>query len=386
MALYSSCPIALSILLSFGLTPAADVPAGKLWVYIGTYTDGASKGIYRFEMDTASGALSARTLVAETANPSFLALHSSHRFLYAVNETDRFAGAQSGGVSAFALNPRSGALKFLNQQASGGTFPCHLTVDREGKHVLVANYGSGSVAVLPLQADGRLAEASARVQHHGAGADPKRQQGPHAHSINLDAANRFAVVADLGLDKVFLYRFDPSKDALLANEPPFVSTRPGAGPRHFAFHPDGLHAYVINETNSTLTAFRYDAETGALKDLQTISTLPTGFTGSSYCAEVVVHPSGRFLYGSNRGHDSIVIFAIDPETGKLRLVGHQGGPIKIPRNFAIDPTGNYLLVANQSSNNLVVFRIDLKTGALTQTGAPVEVPAPVCVRMIWQEG
>jgi 6-phosphogluconolactonase len=366
------------------LSPAADkeTKPEKLWVYIGTYTAKSSKGIYRFELDLASGQLTSRALAAETANPSFLAIHPSHRFLYAVGELGSFGGKKSGAVSAFSLDPKTGELAPLNQQPSRGAGPCHLIVDRLGKHVLVANYGGGSAAVLPIQDDGRLGEATGFVQHAGSSVNPARQKEPHAHSINLDAANRFAFVADLGLDKVLIYRYDPAKGTLTANEPPAVAVAPGAGPRHFAFHPDGRHAYVINEMQSTVSALAYEPDRGALRLLQTVSTLPEGFKGNTSTAEVVVHPSGKFLYGSNRGHNSIAIFAIDPSTGKLTAVGHQSEHIKTPRNFAIDPTGTYLLVANQDSDSLVVFRIDQRTGQLLPRGNVVEVPMPVCIRMI----
>jgi 6-phosphogluconolactonase len=227
-----------------------------------------------------------------------------------------------------------------------------------------------------------LAEASTFIQHKGTGVDKDRQEAPHAHSINLDAANQFAVAADLGLDKVFVYKFDPSKGSLTANDPPAAKVAAGSGPRHFAFHPDGRHAYVINELKSTITAFDYDAKKGVLKEVQTISTLPENYKGNTTTAEVVVHPSGKFLYGSNRGHDSIAIFGVDADTGKLTAVGHQSKDIKTPRNFVIDPTGTNLLVANMDSDSIVVFRIDPKTGDLTPTGTKVEVGRPACLRMI----
>ncbi len=365
---------------------AADAPKNAapehLWVYVGTYTGKGSKGIYRFDFDLATGKLSGRELAGEAVNPSFLAIHPNQRFLYAVDEIASFDGKKTGAVTAFALDPQSGKLTRLNQQASGGAGPCHLVVDQAGKHVLVANYGGGSASVLPIQADGRLGAATDVVQHKGSGTNPQRQEGPHAHSINLDKSNRHAVVADLGLDKVFIYRYDEAKGKLPPNDPPFVALPPGSGPRHFAFHPNGYNAYVINELNSTVTAFTYDAGRGALTILQTLSTLPPGVKVTNYPAEVQVHPSGKFLYGSNRGHDSIAVFAIDPQTGKLRPAGHQGQGIKTPRNFGIDPTGKYLIVANQDSNSLVVFRIDPSTGELKPTGTVVEVPRPVCVKMM----
>jgi 6-phosphogluconolactonase len=383
-------PVAVLFLVpAAAWTEAPTPPAGKdakpdkVAVYVGTYTEGTkSKGIYRLDLDLATGKLSAPVVAGEAVNPSFLAIHPSQRYLYAVDEVGTLNGKKTGGVSAFALDPKSGSLTLLNQQPSHGEAPCHLVVDKQGKYVLAANYSSGSACVLPIQADGKLGEATAVVQHKGKSADPERQEGPHAHSINLDAANHFAFVADLGLDKVMIYRFDPAKGTLTANEPPAADVAPKSGPRHFAFHPDGQHAYVINEMANTVTAFQYDPDKGALKPLQTITTLPKDFKGKSWTAEVQVHPSGKFLYGSNRGHDSIAIFAIDPKTGELRAVGHQGEKIKTPRNFGIDPTGAYLLVASQDADSITVFRIDPKTGELTPTGSSVEVPKPVCVKMI----
>jgi 6-phosphogluconolactonase len=354
---------------------------GKLWAYVGTYTGTSSKGIYRFDFDPASGKLSGGQLAAESVNPSFLAVHPNRRFLYAVNEMEDFRGQKTGALSAFAIDPGTGALTLLNLQPSGGSAPCHLVVDREGKHVLAANYGGGSVSVLPIHADGRLGEPTGVVRHRGSSVDTRRQQAPHAHCVTLDAANRFAFVADLGLDMIVGYRFDRGKGTLTPTGAPGVVPA-GSGPRHFAFHPDGRHAYAINELKSTMTAFDYDPDHGTLKPLQTLSTLPEGFTGKSWCAEVQVHPSGRFVYGSNRGENSIAAFAVDRPTGRLTAAGHQGHHIKVPRGFTIDPTGTYLLVANQDANSLVVFRINAGNGELTPTGSEVDVPVPVSVEMV----
>jgi 6-phosphogluconolactonase len=354
----------------------------KQMVYVGTYTGSKSKGIYLFHLDMATGKLTPAGIAAECANPSFLALHPNGRFLYAVNEVSDFDTANSGAATAFAIDRETGKLTLLNQQSAKGAGPCHLTVDPSGKNILVANYGGGSVAVLPIQPDGRLGEATAFVQHQGSSVNPGRQKEPHAHSINVDAANRFAFAADLGLDKVLVYRFDPQKGTLAPNDPPAAAVAPGAGPRHFAFHPDGRRAYVLNEIDSTVTAFDYDAKTGTLKTLQTLPTLPTGFQGNNSTAEVVVHPSGKFLYCSNRGHDSIAIFTIDAQSGRLTAAGHQPTGGKTPRNFNVDPTGAYLLAANQDSDSIAVFRIDPITGALTPTGPTVQAPTPVCIRFL----
>jgi 6-phosphogluconolactonase len=362
--------------------PAPSSKRGTQMVYAGTYTQGKSKGIYLLELDMETGALTVAGSGPQVVNPSFLAIHPNRRFLYACNETGDFEGQKSGAVSAFAIAPETGQLTLLNRQASRGTAPCHLTVDREGKHVLVANYSSGSVAVLPILPDGKLGPATGFVQHEGHGPNPARQEGPHAHSINLDAANRFAVAADLGLDKLMVYRLDAARGTLTPNDPPSAPVAPGAGPRHFAFHPNGRFAYVINELNSTVTAFAWDALHGTLKELQAISTLPPDFQGTNYPAEVQVHPSGKFLYGSNRGHDSIVIYTINARTGQLRRIGNQPTGGRNPRNFCLDPTGTYLLAANQDSDNIVVFRIDPKTGGLSPTGHTAEVPKPVCVLMM----
>jgi 6-phosphogluconolactonase len=381
----------LAMLCSWSEARAQD-PAGagtqpeKLWVYVGTYTDGGdddkSEGIYLMELDLRSGRLSTPRVAGNAVNPSFLAVHPSRKFLYAVNEVGKFAGRPTGGVSAFSIDPVSGNLTPLNQQSSVGSGPCHLVVDRSGTNVLVANYGSGSVACLPIDADGRLRGESSFIQHQGSGTDRGRQAGPHAHSVNLDAAGRFAAVADLGLDRIFVYRFDASHGKLAPNRPPFAKTAPRSGPRHFAFHPNGQFGYVINEMANTVTVFTYDATQGSLSQIQTIATLPEHFKGTSHTAEVQVHPSGKLLYGSNRGHDSIAIFAIDPGTGKLRSAGFEPTQGKGPRNFAIDPTGAWLLAENGGSNTVVVFSIDPQTGTLRPTGQTVNVPKPVCIKMI----
>jgi len=350
----------------------------NLAVYVGTYTKSKSRGIYSLRMDLATGSLTPPELAAEAKNPSFLAVHPTGRFLYAVAENWGTGGAEVGSIAAYAISPE-GRLSPLNRQPSGGRGPCHLTVDREGRNVLVANYGSGQVAVLPVGADGRLTEPSSVIQHAGRGPDPKRQEGPHAHSINLDPAGRFAFACDLGLDKVMVYRFDSAGGRLAPHDPPAACVAPGAGPRHLSFHPSGRFAYVINEMASTVTAFAYDAEGGALRELQTVPALPAGWRGQNTTAEVRVHPSGRFLYGSNRGHDSIAVFTIDARTGRLAAAGHQPTLGREPRHFAIDPAGVWLLAANQNSDSLVVFRIDPETGGLMPTGIAVEVPSPVCV-------
>ncbi|HTU23355.1 MAG TPA: lactonase family protein [Gemmataceae bacterium] len=371
------------LLAAFAAPVAAEAAkTTKYWVYVGTYTGGKSKGIYRCELDTATGKLSEPALVAETTNPSFLAIHPSNRYLYAVGEVGKFNGKPSGAVTAFSIDAKSGELKRLNQKPSSGAGPCHVVVDRGGKHVLVANYSGGNASVLAVEDDGKLGSRTAFSQHTGKGPDRSRQEAPHAHSINLDAANRFAFVADLGLDQVFIYRYDADKGTLEMNDPPSAKMEPKSGPRHFAFHPSGRYAYVINEMASTVTAMTYDAEKGTLTPIQTLSTLPKSYKGETTTAEVQVHPSGKFLYGSNRGHDSISVFRLDEKTGKLTAAGHQGEGIKTPRSFGIDPTGKFMLVANQDGDSILVFRIDATTGALQATGTKVEVGKPVCVKFM----
>jgi 6-phosphogluconolactonase len=348
-------------------------------VYIGTYTGAQSKGIYRARLNAVTGTLTAPVLAAELVHPAFLALHPTGRFLYAINEVGDFRGQKAGAVSAFQIDRASGDLVLLNQVSSIGAGPCHLVVDHTGCSVLVANYGGGSVTALPISSDGRLGAASAFIQHHGSSVNPRRQEAPHAHCVNLDAANRFLFVADLGLDKVMIYKFDPAKGTLSPNDPAFATVQPGAGPRHMAFHPNGRYAYVINELNSTLTAFAYDAARGVLRELQTVSTLPSQAAGPNTTAEVAVHPSGKFLYGSNRGHDSIGVFAIDSAHGTLTCIQHQPTGGRTPRNFGLDPTGRWLLAGNQDTHSLVAFAVAPQTGRLTPTGQAREIGAPVCV-------
>ena len=365
---------------------AASAPApGVYRLYIGTYTGGngpdRSRGIYLLDLDTRTGELTEPRLAAESTDPSFLAIHPNGEFLYAANESGAILGRHEGGVSAFAIDSTTGKLTPLNQQLSAGSGPCHLIVDHEGKNVLVANYGSGSFACLPIGRDGKLQPSESHVQHQGHGTIPARQAGPHAHSVNLDPANRFAFVADLGLDGVYGYAFNPS-EGLLPRPPMVTPVKPGSGPRHFAFHPSGRFAYVINEMANTINAFAYDADSGVLSTMQVVSTLPDDFHGQSWTADIHVHPSGRFLYGSNRGHDSIAIFAIDPTTGRLTPIGHESTRGKMPRNFTIDPTGAWLLAENQDSDSIVAFRIDPAKGTLTASGRTVKVARPVCIQMI----
>ncbi|HWZ83512.1 MAG TPA: lactonase family protein [Terriglobales bacterium] len=358
----------------------ADKPAkGSYLVYVGTYTGPESKGIYAFRFDLASGKSTSLELAGETTNPSFVAIDASHRYLYTVNEVGDYKGEKSGGVSAFAIDRATGKLTFLNEVSSHGADPCHLSFDKTGKYLLVANYTGGSVAVFPVLADGRLGEASSVIQHSGHGPNAERQEGPHAHEIQTTADNRFVVASDLGLDELLVYRFDAAKGVLTANDPPFGKTEPGAGPRHFVFGPSEKFVYALNEIGGSVTSFAFDARTGGLQKLETTSSLAKDYKGKNDSAEIVAEPAGKHLYASNRGPDDIAVFDVDSHKGALQLVEHVPTRGKAPRNFAIDPTGKYLFAANQESNNIVVFRIDPKTGRLTDTGQVIGAPAPVCL-------
>ena len=367
------------VAVAFSLVVLSTVFAESFPVYFGTYTGGenSSKGICRSVLTLETGKLSDPVLSAEARNPSFLEIHPNGKFLYAVSE----AGG-AGSVSAYTIVTDTGKLKLLNKQPSSGAGPCHVSIDHMWKNLLVANYGGGSASVIPIKSDGKLGKPTGFVQHTGSSVNPRRQKGPHAHSINVSPDNRFAFVADLGIDKIMIYKLDIEEGTIVANSPPFAKVKPGAGPRHFTFHPNGKYAYVINELDCTVTAFVYESVSGALKDIQTITTLPNGFNGSNACAEIRVHPSGKFLYGSNRGHDSIVVYRVDLTDGKLTYVEHETADIKTPRNFNIDPTGKFCLVANQGKGSVVVFRINKETGALEPTDHKVSVAKPVCVRFL----
>ncbi len=355
-------------------------------LYVGTYTTilghvhGQGEGIYRYDVDPASGQLTHRGTTPGVVNPSYLALDPRQRFLFAANEVKEVDGQPGGSVSAFAIDRATGGLTYLNRQSTIGTDPCYLCVDRTGRCVLASNYSSGSVVAFLVGDDGRLTPATDFVQHSAAEYNPKPPPGPHSHSVNLSPDERFALVAELGLDAVVVYRLNVETGKLTPNDPPSAQLKRGAGPRHFDFTPDGRHVYVINEQDLTMTAFAYDATRGALREIQTLPTLPAGVTGRNSTADVHVHPSGRFVYGSNRGHDSIVIFGIDPASGRLSLVGHESTRGHTPRNFAIDPSGAMLYAANQDTHTVVSFRIDAETGRLTPTGQVTEVPSPACLK------
>ncbi len=348
--------------------------------YFGTYTKNKSKGIYAYRFHPATGNFTEIGLVAETPNPTWLTIHPNHRFLYAANEIGNYQGQKAGAITAYSLDSRTGKLTKLNQVSSRGDGPCHLAVDQTGKVLIVANYGGGSIASYPIMPDGSLGEAATFIQHTGTGGTPPHPSPPHGHSANLSPDNRFVLVDDLGLDEVKVYKIDLAKATLTPNDPPFARTAAGAGPRHLAFSPNGKFVYNINELNSTLTVFAYDKARGALKEVQTLSTLPAGFHGDNSTAEVAVHPNGGFVYGSNRGHNSIAVFSVESATGKLSLVEHAPTKGKTPRSFEITPDGGYMVVGNQDTDDAFVFKIDTATGKLTPTGQKLEIGSPVCIK------
>jgi 6-phosphogluconolactonase len=370
---------ALGLTLS-NLRFARAARADELLLYVGTYTTGKSEGIYLYRFNLTSGELTHAGTTKGVVNPSFLTLAPNRRYLYAVNEVDDFAGRKSGAVSAFAVDQNTGELRILNQQASLGASPCYVDVDASGKFVLIANYNGGNVTVFPIHPDGSLGESADTKQYQGSSVNRERQEGPHAHCILLDPTNRFAYSCDLGTDKIMIFRFDARSGKLLPCEQPWAEAKPGAGPRHLAFHSSAKYVFVLNELHSTVTTFKRSPETGGLQELQTITTLPKGFTGSNTGADIHLSSDGPFVYCSNRGHDSIAIFKFDSRNGALTAVGHEPTRGLTPRNFAIDPSGAFLLVANQKSDNIVGFRLDQRTGRLSATGQVVQVPAPVCLK------
>ncbi|MCD5398715.1 MAG: lactonase family protein [Dehalococcoidia bacterium] len=352
------------------------------FLFVGTYTRTTSEGIYVYRMDNSTGVLERVAVTGGIKNPTFLALSPDNSHLYAVAEINEHCGRPTGAVYSYSVSPDSGDLAYVNQQSTGGPGPCHLTVDATGAHVIVANYQGGSICVLPIQTDGSLGEMSEFIQHEGSSVIPHRQREPHAHSVNLDPNNRFIYAPDLGMDKVMIYQLDLDSGNLLANKPAFVQVAPGAGPRHFAFHPDGTRAYVLNEIGNTVTAFNWDPESGSLEEFQTVTTLPADFLETSHTADLHIHPNGRFLYGSNRGHDSIAIFEIDPDTGGLTPRGWASTQGRTPRNIAIDPSGQFMLAENQDSDSIFTFRINDETGMLITTGSVIKVPMPVCIKFL----
>ncbi len=364
-----------------------------LLMYVGTYTEsikfgtgdlfeGKGKGIYAFRVDPSTGGLKSLGCTEGVINPSYLAIHPGGTSLYAVNEMKEYEGLESGSVSSFALDRSTGKLMLLNKQPSYGTDPCHVIVDGSGKNVIVTNFASGSFSAYPILPDGSLADAAASIQHQGSSINQTRQRGPHAHSALLDENNRYAYVADLGLDRIMIYIWDAVRCKFTPASQPWFPAKPGAGPRHFALHPTGKFLYLINELDSTITAYERDGATGALREIQIVTTLPVDFSEENSCADLHLTPDGTFLYGSNRGHNSIVIYRVESKTRRLTFIGHESTDGKTPRNFAIEPSGNYLYAANQDSDTIVHFTIDHNTGALRATGEVTEVPTPVCIQFL----
>ncbi|MBM3756110.1 MAG: lactonase family protein [Acidobacteria bacterium] len=362
---------------ALSLPSFAAAKAKQFRVYIGTYSRGESKGIYSFVLDTGAATLKPEGLAVEAENPSFLAIHPSGNYVYAVGETEKYKTENAGSISAFKIDHATGKLQKLNDASSGGAGPCHVNVSRNGQFLVAANYGAGSCCAYAIDATGALGKRTAFHQHSGSSVSP-RQTGPHAHSVNFDRANKHVIVADLGLDKVLAYKFNAATGAM--EQGTAASLKPGSGPRHFSFHPKGKFAYVINELTCTVTAFKWN--NGTLTEIETVTTLPEPLKQGYSTAEVVAHPNGRFLYGSNRGHNTIAVFQIDQATGKLKSIEHKSTQGAVPRNFAIDPTGQFLIAANQNSNTIVLFRINQQTGALDAVGAPIPAPVPVCVRYL----
>ena len=371
----------LPFALPAGASSAASKKAKTFMVYIGTYAKAGADSLYGIRVNALTGALSHVFSVKGMPNASYLALDAQRRYLYAVNETGDFQGAKSGAVSAYAINRKTGDLTFLNQQPSLGGYPCYVSLDKTNKVVLVANYMGGNVATFPVQADGTLGPAADMVQHTGKGV-LKNQAAPHAHGILADPDNRYCLAVDLGIDKILKYQLEAGTGKLTPFEAPAFVTRPGAGPRMLTFHPNNRYAYLICELSATMYALAYQAQEGTFRELQQIATVPGDFTGKNACAHVEVSPDGRFLYGSNRGHNSIVVYAIDAGSGKLTLVQHADSQGDTPKNFVIAPAGNLLLAANQKSNTIVSFHIDKKTGKLSPTGHTIAVPVPIFLRIV----
>jgi 6-phosphogluconolactonase len=354
-------------------------------LYVGAFTrlprgSGRAEGLHICRFDPESGAVHLVKTVTDVLCPAYLALHPNRRFLYSVNEVWELDGQATGGVSAFAIDQATGDLTFLNRRISGGSLPCYIRVDRSGRYVLVSNYAGGSVEMLPIQDDGSLGAPSDFIQQVGSSVNLDRQTHAYSHSINPDLNNQFALVADLGMDKIMVYRMDLERGKLVPNDPPSASARPGSGPRHLAFHPNGHWVYVIHEIDATVAFLEYEPDRGTLEERQSLSTLPEGYAGQKSCADILVHPSGRFVYGTNRGHNSIVIFAVDQTSGQLSLVGHESTQGETPRGFVLDPSGRFLLVGNQNTDTIVTFQIDQATGRLAPTGHVAQVPTPVCLR------
>ncbi len=372
----------LTGIVASGIFPLLRAQDKELRLYVGTYTSGDSVGIYQCSFNTGTGQL---RLTGETGginNPSYLAVTPSGDYLYSVNESDDYRDTGGGAVSAFAVDKASGDLTFINQQSSQGGWPCYITTTKSGNTVLTANYKDGTVAVFPTRNDGGLKEASDLEQHQGSGPNSRRQEGPHAHCIVLSPDEKYALSADLGADKIMIYQLRQRRNQLVPADQAFIRTEPGAGPRHLVFHPGGKHVFVINELNATITSYDYNQKSGDLSEIQTVSALPRDFSDSNTSADIHISPDGRFVYASNRGHDSIVVYQINPADGKMTYVEHENRDISRPRNFVISADGLYVLVANRATNSIVVFQRDADSGKLHHTGMVADVPAPVCLKFV----
>ena len=363
----------LAALIVSGVLP---VRAADMFVYFGTHRSGTNIGFSLAHFDTDTGALTKPEFLIQSPAPAYFVIHPDGLHLYTCNS------GSPGAVSAYEIEPHTGQLKFLNRVPAGGTDTSYVSLDQTGHYVLAANYSGGNIAVFAIKPDGSIGERTAFVQHTGSSVNPQRQTHAYAHSIVTDPSNRFALVADLGLDKVFVYRFDEKGGSLTPNDPPFVNIKPGSGPRHVKFHPNGRWVYVISEIASTVTAFDWNPTNGALAEFQAVSALPSDFKGTNTCAEIMIHPNGTFLYASNRGDDSLAEFAIDQTNGRLTPIEHVPSGGMTPRNFAFDPTGKWIICSNHGSDVAAVFRVDEGTGKLVQTGQPVSVPYPFCERFL----
>ncbi|MGO9641750.1 MAG: lactonase family protein [Candidatus Acidiferrales bacterium] len=370
---------AVAIVVTIAISPAA---AKEMWVFFGTHVDQPGHGFFVARFDTRTGALTKPEFLLQAAAPAFFVIDPDGKHLYTANSLETYNGQPTGLVSAYKVDPVTARLTLLNQQPSGGADPSYVSLDKTGRYLFVANYNGATIAAFALNPDGSIGNRTAFIQHTGKGVNPTRQTQAHPHSIRVDPTNHFAFVPDLGLDKIFVYRFDARDGSLTPNDPPFASVAPGSGPRHLDFDPAGRFAYVLNEMASKVTVFAWDSTHGVLTEVQTISSLPAGFTGTSAAAEIRVHPTGRFLYCTNRGDNSIAVFAVDAASGRLSLIEHVSTQGKMPRNFEFDPTGHWLLVSNHDSDNALVFKIHLATGKLTPQGTPVSLPLPFCERFL----
>ncbi|HEY0984904.1 lactonase family protein [Schlesneria sp.] len=370
-----------ALLMATMLNPTiSTVTAEQPVVLVSSFAPGKEGGIQAYELDLQSGSLKATHRTGDISNPFFFAISRDGKFLYTI-DAKTFGGEESEHVSAFALDGTTGRMKFLNRQSTRGTASCFVDVDATGKSVLVANYSTGNIASFPTQADGSLKEAATFIQHSGSSVDPVRQKGPYAHCLVVSPDNRFAFAADLGIDQVLGYQLDPATAKLVPNTPPFVKSPAGAGPRHLTFHPNGRYVYVINELNNSVTLFDYDTKTGTLKERQNISTLPSDFKGVTHCADLKITPDGRFLYGTNRGHDSIAAYQLGAD-GEMTLIGIEPSLGKGPQNLLITPDGKLLLCANMPGNNVAVFKIDGQSGKLKSVGEPISQVSPACIRLL----